>query len=392
MGRDTILFNRSFGNLIGNPATYEKLAAANARVIEDHLRVTAFCPEFMGMERITPDDPNLIPSLNQDTLEYRVELRPGARAMSVTFTGKGGGELIQAKRLAVGLFTLATPKYNVTQERLWAYRQNILEYLRDRAEIALGDVSDLICLQYAELLVRNVQMNHDGKGLVAGDAVQNVTQLTAAAWTEMALVKGENARGAGTDDFVVHNLEREDIIRVLNTRGSNYRLSLRHGLFTENDVRTLGLLSNVEYGDRIPEITDRGWTKNELEGCKMITTLKGDILRRGNAYFIGEKQYGCLFVEVLGTQFWGKREANKLFFQMWKIQGAAFLHSHGVVKLELYSGSSNTAGINTLPSPPGLVNWDLGYEAAIPKPEMELGELVNEAGTDGLYVPKTEVA
>jgi hypothetical protein len=181
---------------------------------------------------------------------------------------------------------------------------------------------------------------------------------------------------------VVHNLEREDIIRVLNTRGSNYRLSLKHGLFTENDVRTLGLLTNVEYGDRIPEITDRGWTKNELEGCRIITTLKGDILRRGNAYFIGEKQYGCIFVEVLGTQFWGKREANKLFFQMWKVQGAGFLHSHGVVKLELYSGSSNMYG---------NANTDTGYEAAVPKPEMELGELVNKAG-QGIYVPVTEVA
>jgi len=381
--RDTVLFNRAFGESMGNPQLAEKISAANARLIEDHLKVSAFAPEWLGRETITPDDPNLIPSLDQDTLEYRIELRPGARAAAVTFTGRDGGELIQAKRLSIPLFSVATPKFTVTQERLWAYRQNILDYLKDRAEVAIGDVSDLIVLGYAESMIRAMQTD----GHLVADVPTNAAFNTSALGTvpETSIVKGENARNLGTDNFVVLNLEREDIVRALNLRGSDYRLQMSKAIMTENDVRTLGLLQNFEMGDEIASVTRKGWIENQFMGIKIITTLKGDILRRGNAYFTGEKEYTGVFVEVMGTQFWGRKEGNKLFFQMWKVEGAGFLHSHGVVKLELYSGSTNTTGTSESQL------CDTGYAVAIPKPEDQLGSLVNKAPS-GIYAPVTEMA
>jgi hypothetical protein len=329
---------------IANAAFIEKVAAEPAeaaaygsQVIRDHIREAAFCRQIIPMVNIGPGAPGLQVSLENDTFTKVEWFETKSRAMVFNFRGGPTARLIKGPKAAMGFFSIASEKFEITTQELMTYPFPITKMIEDNTPLDIEEIEDREWVQHVESAVQAVQQ--EGNGGVA--TALNLTTLGAASVTEWAIVKGERARNASTNDAVARPLERPDIAALkrlhFNTRNRADKI-----LITDSDLSHVDAWTIEDLGSQVEgETAKTGWKSPTLLGLTVVRTIKGKILRPGNVYSFCKPNYLGRSYQLGQMQFFAKKEGNRLMWWAWEDIAMAILNVAGVKKLELYSGDAN---------------------------------------------------
>lgn len=371
------MVNSLFVEKLGTEEGRAKIAAYGGGVIRDHLREVSFARKVLPPMPVTPAECQV--STEHDGLVKIEELEPESRAMVVDFRGSARARYIRAPRVAVSFFTIESEHFEKTEQELLAYKMPITKMIEEQSANDLQEIEDRQFLIYAESAIQSMQKAaNEAAGSHLGFNATNVNAGNVAVGPDQnaSVIKGQLALAAGTDDFVVHPVNRPDFVNFFKLfSGPDRRLRMELVLLTEPDYDDILQWTVEDMGDRIQsETVVDGYKYNTLLGRRFIRTIKTDILRRGNIYgFTSPEFLGCFYV-LNNTKFYVDKVGNKITFWCWEDIGMAFLNLNSLVKMELYSGSVT----------PG--NTDAGFSLRLPSDEENLGRARNKAFEDGDFI------
>lgn len=362
-----------------NSAFIQKLAAEpaaaqayGANVIRDHIREGAFNREIIPMVGIGPGAPGLQVSLEHDTFTKIEFLEPKSKALVFNFRGGPKARIVTGPKAAMGFFSIASEKFEITTQELLTYPYPITKVIEDNTPLDIEEIEDREWIQHGESAVQAVQKEGNGGTATA----LHLTTLAAGTVTEWAIVKGERARNAAANNATPRALERPDIAAMkrlhFNTRNRADCL-----LITDFDLSHVDAWTIEDLGSQVEgETAKTGWKSPTLLGLKVIRTIKGKILRPGNVYSFTKPNYLGRSYQLGEMQFFAKKEGNRLMWWAWEDISMAILNVAGVKKLELYSADANPE-----------TDADSLIANFIPTDEDELGEF-QALAHKGVYYPR----
>lgn len=367
---------------IANAAWIEKVAAEPAeaaaygnQVVRDHIKEGAFCRQIVPMVNIGPGAPGLQVSLEHDTFIKVEWVEPKSKAMVFNFRGGPKARIVTGPKVAMGFFSIASEKFEITTQELMTYPYPITKVIEDNTPLDIEEIEDREWIQHVESAVQAIQKEGNGGTATA----LHLNTLAAGTVVEWAVVKGERARNASSNSAVPRALERPDIAALkrlhFNTRNRADKL-----LITDYDLTHIDAWTIEDLGDQLEgETAKTGWKSNVLLGLTVIRTIKGKVLRPGNIYSFAKPNYLGRSYQLGQMQFFAKKEGNRLMWWAWEDIAMAIINVAGVKKLELYSGDANPE-----------TNADSILASVIPAAEDELGEY-QALAHKGVYYPKVVI-
>jgi len=364
-----------------NAAFIEKVAADpgeasahGSKVVRDHIREAAFNRKLVPMVNIGPGAPGLQVSLDHDTFTKIEWLEPKSRAMVFNFRGGPSARIIRGPKAAMGFFSIASERFEITTQELMTYPYPITKVIEDNTPLDIEEIEDREWIQHVEAAVQAMQQEGNGGTVTA----LNMSALAAGSVTEWAVVKGERARNAAADDGVARPLERPDIAALkrlhFNTRNRADKL-----LITDSDLSHVDAWTIEDLGSQVEgETAKTGWKSPTLLGLTVVRTIKGKVLRPGNVYSFAKPNYLGRSYQLGQMQFFAKKEGNRLMWWAWEDIAMAILNVAGVKKLELYSGDATSHDTDSILSSviPDTEEAPFEYQALAYK---------------GIYVPKVVI-
>jgi hypothetical protein len=377
-------FNDLFFNKAASAEGRDKLAEYGGSYIRDKLREVSFLRKILPFQPVTKRDCQR--SVNHDTLVRIRDIEPNSRAMALTFRGRPTARYIRGARYEIPFFTIASEKFEKTEQELLAYEMPITKIIEDNSVKDIQEIEDREGLRHFESAVQAMQ---EGVNSVSGNRLSgdlkgfNSSNLRAGDVEPIRVTKGEGAFARTTDDFVVEPIQRGDFIDLFNLLDGS-RLRLERMLLTEPDWNDVCRWTVDDFGDKLQsETTVDGYKYGQLIGRKVIRTIKTNILRRGNIYGFAPPDFiGDAYV-LNETKFYIDKVMNLMTWASWEDIGIGVGNIAAMCKLELYSGSV-TPGFDT--AGPAVVT-DPGYSAKLPVAEDDLDE-VNNRADEGLTFPQ----
>lgn len=375
--------NSGFVENIGTRDGMAKAADAAGSYIKDRLREASFTDMVIPNQRVVRGD--LQRSTEHDTLVKIVDIEPGSRAMPLNFRGQPTATYINGKRFAIAFYTIASQKFEITEQELAAYEMPITKILETNSLKDMVEVKDREFLLHIEACIDAMQ--EEGNG---GAVAFNTTNVNAGTVVGVSKVKGSLALAAAADDFTPRAIQPSDIVNikkllmreVSDSSGETIRggrLVPSIALITSSDMTDFDQWTVEDNGASLQsEIAKDGWSYNKARGLKFIKTIKNDILREGNVYVFTEPEFLGRNYTYNDVKFYIDKQFNKIFWAAWMDVGMGIGNIASAVKLELYSGAV-TDGAETA-----------GYEAAEPKGLEQLGKENNKVG-EGLTFPALQV-
>jgi hypothetical protein len=375
--------NSGFVENIGTRDGMAKAADAAGSYIKDRLREASFTDMIIPNQRVVRGD--LQRSTEHDTLVKIVDIEPGSRAMPLNFRGQPTATYINGKRFAISFYTIASQKFEITEQELAAYEMPITKILETNSLKDMVEVKDREFLLHAEACIDAMQ--EEGNG---GAVAYNATNVNAGTVVGVSKVKGALALAASADDFTPRAIQPADIVNIKKLlmrevsdssgetiRGGRLRPSI--ALITDSDMTDFDQWTVEDNGASLQsEIAKDGWSFNKARGLKFVKTIKNDILREGNVYVFTEAEFLGRNYTYNDVKFYIDKQFNKIFWAAWMDVGMGIGNIASIVKLELYSGAV-TDGAE-----------DSGYAAAEPKELEQLGKENNKVG-EGLTFPSLNV-
>lgn len=361
----------------------DKLAEYGGSYVRDKLREFSFLRKILPFQPITKRDCQR--SVNHDTLVRIRDIEPNSRAMALTFRGRPTARYIRGSRYEIPFFTIASERFEKTEQELLAYEMPITKIIEDNSVKDIQEIEDREGLRHFESAVQAMQegVNSVSGNRLSGDLMGfNSTNLRNGDVDKIRVTKGELAYARVTDDFVNLPIQFGDIVDLFNLIDGS-RLKMERILITEPDWNDWTRLTIDDLGSKIKsEIVVDGYKYESMIGRKVVRTIKTNILRTGNIYgFCAPEFIGDAYV-LNDTKFYIDKIMNLLVWASWEDIGVGIGNIASLAKLELYSGSV-TPGLNI----GGLPVTDTGYTAKLPVAEDDIA-LVNNRADEGLTYPQ----
>ena len=360
-----------------------KTAAASLNYIKDRLRESSFTDMILPNERVVRGD--LQRSTEHDTLVKIIDIEPGSRAMAINFRGQPTAQYIQGKRYAISFYTISSLKFEIVEQELMAYEMPITRIIEENSLKDMVEIKDREFLNHVEAAVNAMQ----AEGNTSGSTAFKTSTFNAGTTggRSISKIKGSLALQQTSDDFVVHAIQRPDIVKIkkllkrqivdgngVTIRAGRLKPALM--LMTESDADDFDSWTLEDYGDKLQSETALdGYTYNKVLGLRVIRTIKNDILREGNVYVFTSPEFFGRNYTLNDVKFYIDKVANRIFWQAWMDIGMGIGNIASVVKLELYSGDASDSASNS---------------DVIPMEEEDLGTLNNKV-SEGLTFPAINV-
>jgi len=377
-------FNELFFDKAASAEGRDKLAEYGGSYIRDKLREVSFLRKILPFQPVTKRECQR--SVNHDTLVRIRDIEPNSRAMALTFRGRPTARYIRGARYEIPFFTIASEKFEKTEQELLAYEMPITKIIEDNSVKDIQEIEDREGLRHFESAVQAMQEGVNG---VSGNRLSgdlkgfNSSNLRAGDVESIRVTKGEGALARTTDDFIVEPIQRNDFIDLFNLLDGS-RLRLERMLLTEPDWNDVCRWTVDDFGDKLQsETTVDGYKYGQLIGRKVVRTIKTNILRRGCIYGFAPPDFiGDAYV-LNETKFYIDKVMNLMTWASWEDIGIGVGNIAAMCKLELFSGSV-TPGFD-LAGPAPVT--DPGYAAKLPVAEDDLDE-VNNRADEGLTFPQ----
>jgi hypothetical protein len=353
----------------------EKLSAAGGTFIRDRLREEMFTSHILTQEPVTRADCQV--STAHDTLVKLIWVEPESRAMTLTFRGEPTARFIRADRCEVPFMTIASEKFEKTEQELQVYDFAITKVIEDNSVKDMGEIVDREFLIHCESAVQAIQA--EDNSVVTAPILDATTINGGAPPIESSVRKGELARQPGTtDNAYVWPLQRPDIVAICKMLDGR-RLRSKTLLFTEYDFDDLNAWTLEDFGDKLEsETAVEGFKYSTLIGKTFVRTIKTDILRPGNIYCFAAEEFLGKFFVLNATKFYIDKIANLVTWMSWMDVALAIVNVKSVVKLELYAGDASVNDNDSILS------------TVSPVQEDHLGA-VNNRVSSGLVFPQVKI-
>ena len=305
--------NRLTVEKLQTPDGQAKFAQIGGQYIKDKLRETSFFDQILPP---TPVDENeLVPGVSEgttttvpgvasdsqeDTVRVIRDIQIGGQAMLIDFRGQPTAKFFDGKRFSIPFGTVSTLLYEKTQQELLASKYDIMKVLEDTAYLETHTQRDTKFLAYCAL------------------AIAQTSQSLA--------VSGPLQRNA---------------FRILQHPALKNQLEAKVTLLSKTAFTDLGLLDQIDLGDRVSEVTENGFVLAKIAGMKFVVSLKSDLFDTWSGTDIATTSlWSFPDPEFLGYnhflneyQVWNSWEANLFRFRGWQDIGAGFGNINGVTKL-----------------------------------------------------------
>lgn len=345
-------FNRAFlAYLTSKEDGLQKMAAAGAAFVRDHLREEGAFRRILPFEKIDPASPRVIPSLNSDTLVVRKDLEPQSRAFAMTFGAEPNARIISGRRIDIPFATITSERMQIREQHLLAYEMPVTQLIEENTGNDIQEIEDLEWLTHSQAAIAATQ--------------QLVLGVQAAA--------DRNANSGATNTGFRGILQRPDYVNLVNRMvdGGNRK---RVDKIWMNDVDFNAILTwTVEdMGNNIEsETLVDGYKYDKVLGYRVVRTVKTDLFKTGNIYAYTAPEFlGFAFI-LNDVKFYLDKRANLIIWQAWEDVAPAIGNISSLVKLELYNGyAAGQSGSDPLPT------------------EDDLFQQTNPADSGGAYFPQ----
>lgn len=347
---------------LGDQGARQKIAATFGGFIRDRLREASFTEQVLPPQNI--DRTACQVSTQHEGLVKIEYLEPRSRAAVISFRGSPEAKFIRGDRVEVPFFTIMSEMYQKPEQEFLVYPFPIGKVIEQNSVRDIAEIQDREFLIHCESSVQALQAEANAGTPTA----LNATAIQAGTVVEYSVVKGELARTALTDDALARDLQRPDLVRLMNVLDGR-RLESELILLTSTDYNSIMNWTLADNGDKVQsETTVSGYKYNTLLGKKYVRTIKTDILRPGNVYCFTSPEFLGRFYVLNSVKFYIDKVVNIVKFVAWKDLAMSLVNIASVAKLELYSGDASS------------VDTDSILADVSPKAEADLGAPNNRAG------------
>ena len=277
----------------------EKVADIGTSFIRTKLREAGFArriiePEFLTVGELYRDE-------KLDQLYKLKDIEPDSTAMAVTLRGRADYEYIKGKRYRINFFPIETKRYEKKEEELLAYEMPITKLIEQNS-------------------VKDLQKVEDGRLIAHCDAAVGVSGNLKA---DLAYVAGANG-----------NHIPKAVMTSLAGMLTDKDLELEFVLMNKKDWNSIFLWTDLG-SSLMYEVTPGGYRYETLNGVKIVTTSKSDIVPAGTMYGFANKNFFGDFFVLRDVAFYIKKEYDLISFFAKQLIGMGIGNVNGVAKATL---------------------------------------------------------
>lgn len=271
----------------------EKVASSAGAFIRKKLREVSFARKILMPEYVTKADCQR--SLKHDQLVKIVDIEPDSKAMAVNFRGAGDVTYVEGDRYEISFYKVESDTYQKTESELLAYEMPLTELIEKNT-------------------VKDIQTIEDQGFMTRVKAAISVSS------------KNSHINTSGTYNG---KISPEVFITLFNllensssTTSTAVRLKTDLLLMNQADFNEILLWSASTVGDTVgSEMVVNGYKYGTLFGKKLITTIKGDLVKKGCVYAFAAKEYLGHSYILDDTKFWIKKEKDVISWVAWELIG-----------------------------------------------------------------------
>ena len=271
----------------------EKVASSAGAFVRKKLREVSFSRKILQPEYITKGECQR--SELHDQLVKIVDIEPDSKAMAVNFRGAGDVTYVEGDRYTISFYKVESDTYQKTESELMAYEMPLTELIEKNT-------------------IKDIQAVEDSAFM---------TNCRAAVATS---AKSAHVNTSGTyngkispEVFITlfNTLENSD-----DTSSEAVRLRTDIILMNQADYNEILLWSATTIGDQVAsEVTVNGYKYATLFGKKLITTIKGDLVKKGSIWAFSEKEFLGHSYILDDTKFWIEKKKDVISWVAWELIG-----------------------------------------------------------------------
>lgn len=291
--------NDTFLESLNTKEGIEKMGEIGSTFIRTKLREAGFARRILVPELLTVGE--LYRDEQFDQLYKLKDIEPDSTAMAVTLRGRADYNYITGKRYRINFFPIETQRYEKKEEELLAYEMPITKLIEQNS------VKDL---QYVE----------DSRLISHVDAA---ITLSGNSNTSLTYVAGTHG------DYIPRS-----VMTTLGGMLTDDDLELEFILMNKKDFQTLYLWDDL--GSALSyEVLPNGYKYETLNGVKIVTTNKRDIVPEGTIYgFANQAFFGDFFV-LRDVSFYIKKDYDMISFFAKQLIGMGIGNVNGCAKVVL---------------------------------------------------------
>ncbi len=291
----------------------EKVASSAGAFIRKKLREVSFARKILMPDYITKADCQR--STQHDQLVKIVDIEPDSKAMAVNFRGAGDLTYVEGDRYEISFFKVESDTYQKTESELMAYEMPLTELIEKNT-------------------VKDIQ------------GVEDSAFMTRVKDALAVSLKGKHINTSGTYNG---RISPEVFIELFNllensssTSATANRLKTDIILMNQADFNEILLWSASTVGDAVgSEMVVNGYKYSTLFGHKLITTIKGDLVKKGSLYAFAAKEYLGHSYILDDTKFWIKKEKDLISWVAWELIGMGIGNVEAIAAVT-FDGSTAT--------------------------------------------------
>lgn len=288
---DPQALNRMFVSQLDTSEGIEKAAQAGQSYIRSKIREEAFVRKILPPQEVTEAD--MQRSVDHDTLVKIIDIEPDSTAMPITWKGEPTLNYISGNRAEIKFYTISSEKFEKAEQELRAYEYPVQKVIENNT-------------------VKDIEKVEDGR------FIDHVNQILDVTGKETGI----------TEDYVTKELLR-DTFNLLD--GDQLRANML--LMSDTTFNSINAWDQTMLGDELTgEVTREGYDYDTLQGRRLITTNKTDIVKDGEIYCFTEPEYLGVFYTLGEVNFWVEKEANMIRWQSWEDLGSAIVNTRSVAK------------------------------------------------------------
>lgn len=332
MSNSPELINSMFLAGLSNEEHRKEAEAVFGGFIRDRLQESAFSRKVLKVEPKSNNEFGIQRSTTHDGLVWMGEVEPESGAAAMTFTTMPTVQYLKSKRYEVPFFQIGSRNYQTTEQELLASTTPIHKVVEAKTVNDMSTIEDLRFLTLCEAAVAETSQVLKGTGTGAGAASADI--------------------------------EQDDIIGLKNILSEKRRPASKL-LVSQTDFNKLLKWAADDVGFNSRERIVYGkWVPNNLFDVDIVTTIKTDLLKQGNAWLFATPEYLGKFLTLGTTNFFLKKERDIISFSSWNYIGLSLVNLWSIAKLELYSGATQA-----LPAQETLFDSDIAVPP-VPKPSI----------------------
>lgn len=293
----------------------EKVASSAGAFIRKKLREVSFARKILQPEYVTKADCQR--SVLHDQLVKIVDIEPDSKAMAVNFRGAGDTTYVEGDRYEISFYKVESDTYQKTESELLAYEMPLTELIEKNT-------------------VKDIQAIEDEGFMTRCRAAISVSS------------KGAHVNTSGTYNG---KISPEVFITLFNTleqasstTSTTNRFKTDMILMNQADFNEIMLWSASTVGDAVgSEMVVNGYKYATLFGKKLITTIKGDLVKKGSIWGFAAKEYLGHSYILDDTKFWIKKEKDLISWVAWELIGMGIGNTDALAVVTFDAGNASAS-------------------------------------------------